>query len=225
MKNAAKVLIGLLAAVLVVDSAAGQDWSQWRGDHRDAKVAEFSAPSTWPKELTKKWEVEIGNGAATPSLVGDRLYTFSRQDDSEVIRALDAATGAEIWKDSYETEGATGPAGGFPGPRSTPTVAEGKVVTLGVRGILSCLDAATGKLAWRKDDFKGKWPMFFTSSSPIIVDGLCIAQLGGRDDGGIVAYDLASGEEKLALDGRRSVEWFAGRDDVRQYEGRHRPDG
>ena len=85
MKNAAKVLIGLLAAVLVVDSAAGQDWSQWRGDHRDAKVAEFSAPSTWPKELTKKWEVEIGNGAATPSLVGDRLYTFSRQDDSEVI--------------------------------------------------------------------------------------------------------------------------------------------
>ena len=69
-------------------------------------------------------------------------------------------------------------------------------MTLGVRGILSCLDAATGQLAWRKDDFKGKWPMFFTSSSPIIADGLCIAQLGGRDDGGIVAYDLASGDER-----------------------------
>jgi outer membrane protein assembly factor BamB len=75
-------------------------------------------------------------------------------------------------------------------------VADGKVVTFGVRGILSCLDAANGKLLWRKDDFPGAWPRFFTSSSPIVVDGLCIAQLGKPSDGGIVAYDLATGNQK-----------------------------
>src|SRR5207302_1583323 len=59
----------------------------------------------------------------------------------------------------------------------------------------SCLDAATGQKLWRKDDFKA-WPNFFPSSSPLIVDGLVVAQLGGRENGAIVAYDLASGNEK-----------------------------
>ena len=39
-------------------------------------------------------------------------------------------------------------------------------------------------------------PRFATSSSPLIVDGLCIAQLGGDGDGVIVAFDLTTGDEK-----------------------------
>ncbi len=190
----------MLAVVVVVCAGRGvaaQDWSQWRGDNRDGKAVEFSAPATWPKELAKQWEVSIGDGVATPALVGDRLYAFSRQDGNEIARCLNAADGVEIWKDSYESGGTSGGASGFQGPRSSPTVFDGKVVTLGVRGVLSCLDAETGKVRWRKDDFPGEWPRFYTSSSPIVVDGLCIAQLGGDDgQGAIVAYDLESGEEK-----------------------------
>ena len=74
-------------------------------------------------------------------------------------------------------------------------MADGKVVTYGVRGTLSCLDAATGKKLWRKDD-TGPLPRFFTGSSPMVVDGLCIAQLGGENQGSIVAYDLTTGAEK-----------------------------
>ena len=80
----------------------------------------------------------MGDGVATPALVGDKLYVFSREGGSEVVRCLEAATGKEVWQDKYETGGADGPARGFPGPRSSPAVADGKVVTLGVRGILSC---------------------------------------------------------------------------------------
>src|SRR6185436_14738280 len=60
---------------------------------------------------------------------------------------------------------------------------------------------ASGKKLWRKDDFAGAWPQFFTSSSPLVVDGLCIAQLGGRDNGAMVAYDLSSGDEKWKWSG------------------------
>jgi outer membrane protein assembly factor BamB len=164
-------------------------------------VTGFNAPKSWPKELTQKWKVTVNEGVGTPALVGEKLYLFVREGSNEVARCLDAATGKEIWQDKYEAQPSTPPGSGrnneFVGPRSSPTVAEGKVVTLGVRGTLSCFDAATGKLLWRKDDFKGTWPKFFTSSSPIVVDGLCIAQLGGGlSNGAIVAYDLASGNEK-----------------------------
>ncbi len=191
-------LIGLASGIAI--STPAQDWPQWRGPNRDAKATDFKAPNTWPKELTRKWRITIGEGVATPALVGDKLYVFSRQEANEVLRCLNPADGKELWQDKYESLGATGPAQGFSGPRSSPVVAGGKVVTIGGRGVISCLDAASGKMLWRKDDFKA-WPNFHPSSSPLIVDGLVIAQLGGRQNGAIVAYDLATGEEKWKQSG------------------------
>ena len=192
-----------VVAFSAATSALALDWPQWRGPNRDAKVTGFTAPETWPQELAQRWKVQVGDGVSTPALVGDRLYVFARQEDSEVTRCLDANTGREVWQDQYETEAASGPARSFPGPRSSPTVADGKVITYGVRGVLSCLDAETGKVIWRKSDYAASLPRFYTSSSPIVVDGLCIAQLGGEETGAIVAYDLATGDQtwKWAGDG------------------------
>src|SRR6266496_899232 len=145
-------------AVTTASCALAQDWPQWRGPNRDAKAAGFNPPKAWPKELTQKWKVTVGEGVATPALAGDKLYVFSREEGNEVTRCLDAATGKEVWQENYESLGATGPASGFSGPRSSPTVAGGKVVTLGVRGMLSCLDAATGKKVWRKNDYPDAYP-------------------------------------------------------------------
>jgi outer membrane protein assembly factor BamB len=186
---------GLLA--IGATCALAQDWPQWRGANRDAKATGFTAPKEWPKELTQKWKVTVGVGDSTPALVGNKLYVFARQDADEVIRCLDATNGKELWSEKYEATKVSGPsASAHSGPRSSPTVAEGKVVTLGVGGVLSCFDAATGKLLWRKDDFSGAWPRFYTASSPIVTGGLCIAQLGSESNGGIVAYDLATGDQK-----------------------------
>ncbi len=71
----------------------------------------------------------------------------------------------------------------------------GKVITLGVQGVLSCLDAATGKVIWRKDDFGGDVPRFAAASSPVVVEGLCIAELGSEGNGGIAAYDMQTGDQ------------------------------
>ncbi len=190
---------GVLA--LLACSTSAQDWPEWRGAGRNSKAAGFTAPKSWPKELTQTWKVDVGDGVATPSLVGDRLYVFAMQDGGEILRCLNAADGTEIWRDKYSALGASGPASGFAGPRCSPTVTEGKVVTLGVRGMLSCLDAAKGTVLWRKDDFKGATPRFQTSSSPLVEGGLCVAQLGAAENGGIVAYDLASGDEKWRWSG------------------------
>ena len=199
MKNANRMRVVALGYAVAMSAACvlAQDWPQWRGPNRDAKVTGFTAPKAWPKELTQKWKVTVGEGDATPALVSDKLYVFARQDTDEVTLCLNAADGKEIWRDKYTAQDADGAATRHGrGPRSSPAVANGKVVTLGVRGTLSCLETATGKQVWRKDDFAGAWPRFFTASSPIIVDGLCISQLGGPGNGGIVAYDLSTGNEK-----------------------------
>ncbi len=189
-------LVAGCALAGTVSCVWAQDWPQWRGANRDARAAGFKAPQTWPKELTQKWKVTVGEGAATPSLVGNNLFVFARQEGGEVLHCLDAATGQERWRDAYDALGAEGPASGHSGPRCSPTVAEGKVVTLGLRGVLSCYDVTSGKLLWRKEDFKGAWPRFFTSASPLVANGLCVALLGGPGNGGVIAYDLASGTEK-----------------------------
>lgn len=198
MKNTNRTIIAISAVVLLMTVRCGwtQDWPQWRGVNRDARTTGFTAPKTWPKELTRKWKATVGQGDATPALVGDKLYVFARQGGEEVTLCLDAATGKEVWSEKYAAQGATGPASGHAGPRSSPTVAEGKVVTLGVRGTLTCFDTAKGRVLWRKDDFSGAWPKFFTSSSPIVTSGLCVAQVGGSGNGGIVAYDFATGDQK-----------------------------
>src|SRR5213594_1793836 len=144
MKNANRTMTLVLSCLVstMASGAFAQDWPQWRGPDRDGKASRFTATKTWPKELTQKWKVTVGDGVATPALVGDKLYVFSRQEGNEITRCLDAATGKELWQDKYDALGATGPASSFSGPRSSPSVAGGKVVTVGVRGMVSCLDAA-----------------------------------------------------------------------------------
>jgi len=159
-------------------------------------VTGFTAPETWPKALKKKWETEVGLGDATPALAGTRLFVFARQDADEVTLCLDADNGKELWKDKYAAQAVTGPARGHAGPRSSPAVADGKVITMGVGGVVSCLVAETGELVWRRDPFPKVVPSYFPASSPIILDGMAVAHVGGKGKGAIIAYDLAKGSEK-----------------------------
>jgi outer membrane protein assembly factor BamB len=196
MENARKVVLAGCVVAVIASCAPAQDWPQWRGPNRDGKTSGFMAPQQWPAELKQQWKATVGLGCATPALVGDKLYAFARQGGDEVVLCLNASDGKELWQDKYAAQEVTGAAGRHPGPRSSPAVVNGKVVTLGVGGVVSCLDAATGKVLWRKDPFPKVVPRFFTSMSPIVVDGMAIAHLGGQGNGAIIAYDLTSGREK-----------------------------
>ena len=195
--------IGVIVACVILINAGGvfaQDWPQWRGPNRDGKVTGFTAPQAWPEVLVEKWKTTVGSGDGTPALVGNKLYVFARQGDEEVTLCLNASDGTQLWQDKYVAQAVTGAASRHSGPRSSPAVAEGKVVTLGVGGVVSCLDAATGKVVWRKDPFPKVVPTFFTSMSPMIIDGTAIAHLGAKGNGAIIAYDLASGDERWRWD-------------------------
>ena len=84
-----------------VPMATAQDWPQWRGPNRDGSVESFTLPSTWPEGLTEQWTVDVGLGYATPVIVGDRIYMYTRQDGDEVMLAMDVDTGDVVWRSGY----------------------------------------------------------------------------------------------------------------------------
>jgi outer membrane protein assembly factor BamB len=195
-------VLGFAAAIALAASLDAADWPQWRGPDRANKIADFAAPESWPKQLTKKWAVKVGDGVASPVLVGDIVYAFARIDGDEVLQAFDAASGKPLWSEKNPAAEIKGAAGGFKGPRGTPAVAEGKVCTYGVDGDVSCHDAKTGKLAWRKKTTGT--PGFKTSYSPLVADGKCIIHSGGGGKGGgkggggkgdVTAFKLTDGSE------------------------------
>ncbi len=187
-------------------AAAVAEWPQWRGPNRDGLAAGVNAPSVWPKELKPLWKATVGIGHASPVVSGGRIYQHARQGEEEVLLALDASTGKELWRAGavaapYEMNSAA--TGHGKGPKSTPVVAAGRVYTLGIAGLLSAHDAKTGRLLWRKDfskQYPVTSPLYGTSMSPVVVGDLLIAHVGGHDKGALVAFDAASGAVKWSYD-------------------------
>lgn len=89
-----------LASLLSV-SAAAADFPQWRGPSRDGVITGLAPRATWPDSLKPAWKVTVGVGHSSPVVVGDRVFQFSRIDDSEVVQALALASGKSVWRQSY----------------------------------------------------------------------------------------------------------------------------
>jgi len=186
--------------------ATSADWPQWRGPNRDGHARGFAAPAAWPKELKPRWRVTVGVGHASPVVSGGVVYQFARQGEEEVLLALDAATGRELWRAGavpapYELNPAARDHG--KGPKSTPVVADGRVYTLGIAGLLSAHDARTGRLVWRKEfskQFPATSPLYGTAMSPVVLGDLLIAHVGGHDGGALTAFNAATGAVKWSYD-------------------------
>lgn len=192
------LLLALAPAPPAANMAAATDWPQWRGPNRDGRANGFTLPRTWPKTLREQWKVTVGVGHSSPLLVGDRVYVFARNGEEEVLMALDAASGKELWRSgqkvAYEMNSAATSHG--KGPKSTPVFSNNRVYTLGISGHLSCHDARTGKVKWRKD-FAGQYPntspLYGTAMSPVVENNLLIAHVGGHDKGALTAFDADTG--------------------------------
>jgi len=192
----------LATAVAIATTLSAQnaslDYTQWRGPSRDGSTAAFTEPASWPESLTLKWKVDVGAGYATPLIVGNRIYMFSRQNENEVMIALDAATGKTLWRTPYPVtftmQSAAAKHG--PGPKSTPAFANGRLYSIGMTGIVTAFDAESGKQLWQKPG-SDLVPMYTTHAfSPVVDRGLVIFHTGGHNKGEIVAYDVNTGTPK-----------------------------
>lgn len=193
-------LVSALGSALLVSLASAADWPQWRGPNRDGIASGFQAPTAWtPETLARQWSVPVGEGHASPVVVGERVFVFAREGDQEIMRCLALGDGKVLWTESYPAPYEMHPAAlrHGKGPKATPTVAAGRVFALGINGALSAWDAATGRVLWRKTfsgDFKATSPAFGAAASPLVDGSNVIVPIGGRNNGALAAFDVATGD-------------------------------
>jgi outer membrane protein assembly factor BamB len=195
------MILAAVAATTAMTFAQTAEWNQWRGPQRDGVVAGFSAPSAWPDRPKQVWKVPAGIGHSSPVVSSNRVFLLSRVGEQEAVTAFDVATGTQVWRQTYDAPYQMNPAATShgKGPKSTPIVDRGRVVTLGISGILSAFDAASGKVLWRHDfrqEFKPAEPDFGASMSPIIDGDHVIAHVGGGGGGALIAFNLADGARR-----------------------------
>ena len=186
-----QLLMGFAGVGVAQD--VSRDYTQWRGPHRDGSASAFVQPGHWPEELDRKWKVHVGEGYATPLVVGEVVYSFARREGREVVAALDAGTGEELWYSGYaETYVPGGPATVHgAGPKATPVYRDGRLFTLGISGIVAAFDVTSGELLWRTDS-PDEPPFFGAASSPLAGEGVVVAHPGNY--GPLTAFDARTGK-------------------------------
>lgn len=189
MKKTFLMPLVLAAAVTLTEGGSltePQTWPQWRGPTRDGL---FQGPE-WPGSLGKDrlkqiWRKELSPGYSSPIVTRDRVFTVETRDrEEEIVRAFDRATGKQVWEAQWE--------GAMKVPffasangswaRCTPAYADGKLYVGGMRDVLVCLDAETGKTIWSVDFVKrnkAPLPSFGFVSSPLVHGDSVYVQAGG----------------------------------------------
>jgi outer membrane protein assembly factor BamB len=180
----------------------GLAWPQWRGPQRDGVSTETGWRKDWPAEGPRKlWNARVGLGMSSPVIADGRLITQGNDGEgTDSVLALDAATGAELWRFSLPCRTAAHEMPIVPnGPCATPAIFGGHVAALTREGDLLCLDTNTGQLVWRKNlvtDLGGKRPVYGYAQSPLVADGSIYLDIGAEKGakGSTVALDVATGE-------------------------------
>jgi outer membrane protein assembly factor BamB len=141
------------------------------------------------------WRREVGAGWSAFAVSGACAVTQEQRGTQEGVTCYDLRTGEPIWMHADEARWED-PLGG-PGPRATPTIADGRVYALGGTGLLNVLDLRTGDAIWSRnilEDNGAQAPSYGVSSSPLVLDDAVVVQAGGPDGRSLVAYDRERGE-------------------------------
>lgn len=187
-------IVGTQEAV-PVEGRAAHDFPRFLGPDGSNWIAGSALPDGWASQTPKElWRRNIGLGWSSFSVVGPYAYTMEQRGERELTVCYEARTGEPIWV--HEEAGRFSESMGGDGPRSTPTIHDSKVYALGAKGLLLCLDAASGEVVWKRETLEdGGVPMWAKSCSPLIVDDLVVVSLG-NGDASLAAYDRLSGEPR-----------------------------
>ncbi len=193
-KRTGKALLTAVVAVgLAGYSATGGEWPRFMGPQGNGLSAETGFRKNWNEQAPRQvWRRDLSDkGYAGPAVAQGKVFIVDRDGKRDVVRAMDIATGKDVWTFAYDDPGRANY--GF--ARATPTVDGDRVYTLGRNGHLHCLNVKDGSLVWQRNivaEFKGRTPTWQLAMSPL-VDGDRLIMLPGGDKN-VAALDKRTGK-------------------------------
>jgi outer membrane protein assembly factor BamB len=188
----------LALLLLGLGAVSATDWPQYRGPATDGSSPDTIA-TTWATNSPTfvVWKnTSLTNGFSSFAVSQGRAFAMiSRVDGSGNLRescaAVDAATGANLWATPIDsavwdpTVDYNGGAGSPPyntgdGPRTTPSVNDGRVFALSGLLHLVCLNATNGSVIWSNNlptDFGASGITYENAASPCLDNDLLFVNL------------------------------------------------
>ena len=206
MKAVVKTITFGFGLIVALAPVSAQDWPQFLGPERNGQYDGPPLATQWPNgSPAELWRRPVGAGFAGPVVANDRIILFHRVDGREVLEALDASSGAQLWSYGYPTS-YRDDFGFAEGPRSSPVVVDGRVFSFGAQCALHAGDLETGSGLWSVDTrsrFGFQKAFFGAAGSPLVEDGRVLANIGGPD-AGIVAFDASCGDVLWTVSGEEA---------------------
>jgi len=172
------------------------DYPQFLGPNRNATLQQPRLARDWSADPPQRlWSQPLGPAWSGFAIAGNRAITQEQRGENEAVVCYDLLSGKVLWLHAYPAHFVSALAG--EGPRATPTIANGRVYTLGSTGILTCLELEKGNLIWSKDILQdnnaelNEWGM---SCSPLVINDLVVVSAGGRKERSLVAYKQGNGD-------------------------------
>ena len=205
-------MLKVLPCLFLPLSLALGDWPQYHGPFWDKSTGSTIVNGNQLNSSTRViWKSPTPLGFSSFSIQDNLAFTLVAEEDEdgllrEVCIALDKTSGKRIWQQnlgmaSYGHAG--GNAGtrensGGDGPRSTPSVKNGRIFIYDSSMVLYCLSAKSGKKIWKVDvidDHEGQNIMWKNASSPLLIEDLVIIGGGGKNQS-LIAFNQMTGRVK-----------------------------
>lgn len=181
--------LGVVAATL----ATATDWTRYRGPNGTGVSPDKGVPAEIGPDKNLAWKMKVPKGNSSPVVLGGRIYLTGEEGDDRLLLALDAKTGAQIWRKAVpklRTE-TPHPLNG----NATPTPAtDGKMLFVFYPEVGLLGFDMDGKEVWRVPlgPFGAIQGM---AVSPVYAEGNVILFVDTAEQASITAYDAKNGKQ------------------------------
>jgi outer membrane protein assembly factor BamB len=188
--------VALLGCTVLSAQPPSQGWPQFLGPNRNGAVDYDIGPRA---KLVEGWRRKLPAGGAGITAAGGRLYTLGSDGTQDLLLALDAATGKELWRvplgnthnDALEN-----------GPGSTPALAGDLAIAVASSCRVTAVRTSDGQIVWQRslaEDYKSRFAARGgCAMSPAVEGSLVILPTGASAGARLVALDATSGKEAWA---------------------------
>ena len=202
----------LFAFISISTLAADDDWKQFRGPG-GCSAADGELPTEFDETKNIAWKTELpAKGASGPIVVGDKVFvTCSGGIGQSTLYTVcvDARTGEKLWTQKFLATGRCFVHDLSANAAPTPASDGERVYAFYSSNDLACMDL-DGNLLWYRGlafDRPKAGNDVGMSSSPVVADGIVVAQVENEGDSFCVGLDAMTGETQWALERPLDAVW------------------